>query len=178
MAALRMPRPVTLASLIVDRILPAMPSIEIVAVGQSTPIETRAFPFAVLADAKLVSHRSPSPRFQADFNRTSGIIYHLGNPNLKTDTGGRCFFASQLLSEESKNAAEFLAFDSPFRSAVEVMMAELIANSPTSELIFTSDWQYGPEWTRREPPLSLTEFWRLHDSRQVLLNALYPIKAG
>jgi hypothetical protein len=42
------------------------------------------------------------------------------------------------------------------------MLAELIAASPTEELIFTSDWQFGPDWTKREQALSLSEFWKLH----------------
>jgi hypothetical protein len=158
------------------RYLP-MPSIEIVAVGQSRPIEVGAFAFAVLADTKLKSHRWPNPRFQDDFDRVSGIIYHLGNPSLKDDSVGRCFFAYKLLSEASKKInADFLEFAPAFRSAAEAMLAELIAASPTEELIFTSDWQLGPEWTKREAPLPLSEFWQRHDSRRLLLNALYPIK--
>jgi hypothetical protein len=158
------------------RYLP-MPSIEIVAVGQSRPIEVDGFPFAVAADTQLKSHRSPQPRFQEDFDRVSGVMYHLGNPSLKGDSEGRCFFAYKLLSEESKRVdADFLEFDPALRSAAESMLAELITASPKEELIFTSDWQFGPDWTKREAPLSLSEFWMLHDSRRLLLNALYPIK--
>ena len=72
--------------------------------------------------------------------------------------------------------ADFLEFAPAFRPAAESMLAELIAASPEEELIFTSDWQFGPDWTKREPALSLNEFWKLHDSRRLLLNALYPIK--
>jgi hypothetical protein len=158
------------------RYLP-MPSIEIVAVGQLRPIEVNGFPFAVVADTKLKSHRSPRPRFQEDFDRMSGIMYHLGNPSLKGDSAGRCFFAYKLLSDESKNGeADFLEFSTTFRSAAETMLAELIVDSPSEDLIFTSDWQFGPDWTKREAALSLSEFWKLHDSRRLLLNALYPIK--
>jgi hypothetical protein len=72
--------------------------------------------------------------------------------------------------------ADFLEFASPFRPAAQRLLAELIAASPTEELIFTSDWQFGPDWTKRQPPLTLSEFWKLHHSRHMLLNALYPIK--
>ena len=154
-----------------------MPSIEIVAIGQLRPIKVDGFPFAVVADAKLKSHRSPRPRFQEDFDRLSGIIYHLGNPNLKDNRDGRCFFAYKLLSSESKRVkTDFLEFAAEFRPAAETMLAELIAESPSEELIFTSDWQFGPDWTKREPALPLSDFWKLHDSRRLLLNALYPIK--
>ena len=38
-------------------------------------------------------------------------MYHLGNPSLKDDSEGRCFFAYKLLSEESKKVdADFLEF--------------------------------------------------------------------
>ena len=154
-----------------------MPSIEIVAIGQSRPIAVDGFPFPVVADEKLKSHRSPRARFQGDFDRLAGVMYHLGNPSLRDDSAGRCFFAYDLLSERSKEVeADFLEFAPAFRSAVETMLAKLVADSPAKALVFTSDWQFGPDWTKREPALSLSEFWKLHDSRRLLLNALYPIK--
>ena len=154
-----------------------MPSIEIIAVGQSRPIEVEGFPFAVVVDPQLKSHRTPHARFQKDFDNVSGIAYHLGNPDLKDANAGSCFFAYDLLSEESKRVdADFLEFAALFRSAAESLLVTLIAGSPTEELIFTSDWQFGPDWTKREPTLRLDEFWKLHDSRRLLLNALYPIK--
>jgi hypothetical protein len=154
-----------------------MPSIEIIAIGQYQPIEVDTFPFAVRADMTLKSHRSPRPRFQEDFDRASGIIYHLGNPGLKGDRAGRCFFAYNLLSAQSKKyGGGFLEFAAEFRHAAERLLTDLIADSPSEELIFTSDWQFGPDWTKREPSLSLGEFWQLHDSQRLLLNALYPIK--
>jgi hypothetical protein len=152
-----------------------MPSIEIVAVDQSRPAEVDGLPFAVLPDATLRSHRS-HPRFQTDFDRVRGVLYHLGNPDLKTDHVGRCYFAYKLLSPESKKVeATFLEFAAEYRAAAEALLAGLLSDSPVHRLIFTSDWQFGPEWTRREPEVSLREFWRLHDLRELRLNALYPI---
>ena len=152
---------------------------EIIAVGQSRPIEVGGFPFAALADRRLKSHRLPTPRFQADFDAVSGMLYHLGNPDLKEGRAGRCFFASNLLSEESKNPdADFLEFAPAYRPAAEALLAALIAASPVNEVIFTSDWQFGPDWTKREEPVTLSAFWRLHDSHRLLLNALYPIKGS
>ena len=94
-----------------------MPSIEIVAVGQSEPIEVDDLPFAVIVDRKLRSHRS-HPLFQEDFDRVSGVMYHLGNPELKVDSAGRCFFAYKLLNEESKKG-EFLEFGAAHKPAVQ-----------------------------------------------------------
>jgi hypothetical protein len=152
-----------------------MPSIEIVAVDQLRPIEVAGFPFAVLADNKLRSHRS-HPRFQNDFDGLSGVLYHLGNPNLKADHVGRCFFAYEVLSEESKKAeSTFLEFAPEYRSAAELLLRDLMVDSPVHRLVFTSDWQFGPDWTKREPAVSLEEFWGLHDSHHLQLNALYQI---
>jgi hypothetical protein len=152
-----------------------MPSIEILAVAQGHPLKVDDLPFAVIADSMRKSHRRPS-RFQSDFDELDGILYHLGNANLKEDHAGRVFFAYKLLSPESKKVeATFLEFAGEVRRDVEAFMSRLIENSPTHRLVFTSDWQFGPDWTRHEPEVALHEFWRLHDTRQVHFNALYPI---
>jgi hypothetical protein len=153
-----------------------MPSIEIVAVQQQRPIDVAGFPFAVLTETKMKSHRSPS-RFQSHFETLEGILYHLGNPDLKADHEGRCFFAYELLSPESVEAT-FLEFAAEYRPYLEKFIGEVIRDSPTHQLIFTSDWQFGPEWTKHEPRLILDEFWRQHDLRRISLNALYPIVSG
>jgi len=53
-----------------------MPSIEIVCIGQAHPIEVGSFSFAVISGSRLVSHRSPHPRFQSDFDQLKGFIYY------------------------------------------------------------------------------------------------------
>jgi hypothetical protein len=45
-------------------------------------------------------------------------------------------------------------------------------------ILFTSDWQFGPEGSERHNALTLDSFWILHDSRQLRLNALYRIVAS
>lgn len=152
-----------------------MPSIEILAIRQAQPRDFHDLPFAVTVDTTLRSHRSPS-RFQQDFDLLSGSLYHLGNPNLKADSQGRCFFAYQLLSRDSQRDATFLEFGSPYTTHVQTLLAELMGRSPAHRLIFTSDWQFGPEWAKRYAEITLRQFWRLHDSRQLMLNTLYPIR--
>jgi hypothetical protein len=151
-----------------------MPSIEIAAVGQLEQSVFDDLPFAVIADKIRRSHRSSS-RFQSDFDRLSGILYHLGNPDLKANHEGRCFFAYKLLSRSSQQDGVFLEFDTEYRQSVEALLAELIHGSPQHHVVFTSDWQFGPEWTKREDVIKLTEFWRRHDSHELMLNTLYPI---
>ena len=106
-----------------------MPSIEIIAVGQTQPVDVSALPFAVLADPVLRSHRTPS-RFQHDFDRLSGILYHLGNPSLKDDWEGRFFFASKLLSAASRKIPEtFLEFGQDYRGRMETFLEQLMSSS-------------------------------------------------
>lgn len=156
-----------------------MPSIEIVCLGQTKPVDCSGYPFAVEASSELVSHRSPAPRFQSDMDGLAGVIYHLGNPDLKVRERG-AYFAYELLSEASRSAEppSALVFDPEYASAVFDLLAVLVSESPKSELLFTSDWQFGPDHTLRLGRVSLAELRELHDSGALLLNALYTVHAG
>jgi hypothetical protein len=156
-----------------------MPSIEIVCIGQTKPLDCSNYPFAVEASAELFSHRSPSPRFQPDFDGLAGVIYHLGNPDLKVRDQG-AFFAYDLLSEASRHAEppSALEFAPQYASAVFDLLGVLVRESPQSELLFTSDWQFGPDHTLRLGRVSPAELRALHDSGALLLNALYTVHAG
>jgi hypothetical protein len=79
----------------------------------------------------------------------SGSLYHLGNNEL-SGLGG-AFFASDLLSLESRDAdaPTFLEFAQSHVASVHSLLDWLIRNSPDSRLLFTSDWQFGPEGTQR-----------------------------
>lgn len=153
-----------------------MPSIEIVCVGQLHPTSFDSLPFAIEADTFLKSHRSPHPRFQSDFDQLSGILYHLGNPNLRNDREGRIFFAYELLGRKSREPyVTFLEFAEEYRPHIQVLLADLLRSSPAHRLVFTSDWQFGPEWTKHEGELTPEQFWHAHDSRRLLLNARYDV---
>jgi hypothetical protein len=60
-------------------------------------------------------------------------------------------------------------------AAVRALLEWLLRHSPDRNLLFTSDWQFGPEGTQRFGAITLTAFWKLHDSRRLMLNAAYPI---
>jgi len=156
-----------------------MPSIEIVCIGQSKSIDGSNYPFAVEASSELVSHRTPAPRFQSDFDVLVGVIYHLGNPDLKVREQG-AYFAYELLSESSRSAEppSALEFGPKYASAVFDLITVLLRESPQSEVLFTSDWQFGPDHTLRLGRVSLAELRELHDSGALLLNALYTVHAG
>jgi hypothetical protein len=156
-----------------------MPSIEIACVGLQDALQPPATSFAVAYERGLRSHRSPSPRFQHDFDGLTGCLYHLGNPNLAGSHEG-FYFAYDLLSDASRSAdpPAFLEFDGNYVESLRAFLDWLLLTSPDGKLLFTSDWQFGPDWTKRCDPITLGEFWRLHDSRALLLNASYPINAG
>jgi len=153
-----------------------MPSIEIACIGLETPIEPPPTSFAVVYEAGLKSHRSPEPRFQRDFNEMSGSLYHLGSPQF-TGTNTGCFIAYDVLSDDSRNAepASFLEFAPEHVPSAQELLVWLLDASPKGELLFTSDWQFGPDWSRRSGPVSIADFWRQHGSHEILLNSSYPI---
>ncbi|HEY5376516.1 MAG TPA: hypothetical protein VIK01_22705, partial [Polyangiaceae bacterium] len=63
-------------------------------------------------------------------------------------------------------------------ASARALLNWLVAASPCGRILFTSDWQFGPDWTKRFAAITLNEFWRLHDSRALLLNAAYPVAAA
>jgi hypothetical protein len=156
-----------------------MPSIEIFCVGLTAPEHPPETSFAVICDPSRQSHRAPTPRFQADFDQLEGVLYHLGNPEFALDPDGP-FFAYNVLSDASRGAdpSSFLEFAPAHVVSARRLLDWLFGSSPASRLVFTSDWQFGPSWTRRFKPLDLNEFWRRHDSRQLLLNSAYVIEAS
>ena len=155
-----------------------MPSIEIVCVDQIEVSDFSHLPFAVKGATTLKSDRSPRPLFQQHLDALKGCIYHLGNPELKDREKG-LFFAADLLRDRSVHASRstFLEFRPQFVPAVSELLASLMESSPVNQMLFISDYQFGPKRPHRSPPVRLSEFWSLHDSRKLRLNSAYPIRA-
>jgi hypothetical protein len=156
-----------------------MPSIEILCVGLAIPEPPPATSFAVISDPSRRSHRGPTPRFQSDFDRLDGVLYHVGNPEFASNPDGP-FFAYDVLSEASRDASpsSFLEFAPSHAVSARSFLEWILASSPAGQLLFTSDWQFGPSRTRRFDGLDLNEFWRRHDSRRLFLNSAYVIDAS
>ncbi len=154
-----------------------MPSIEIICIDQFEPTDFSQLPFAIKSGRELKSDRRPSPLFQKEFDSLRGCIYHLGNPELKTRKTGT-FFAAYLLSHRSVHASRstFLEFRPEFIPSVGELLTSLLESSPVNRLLFTSDYQFGPKRPYRSPAVTLDEFWSLHDTRALRLNAAYPIQ--
>ena len=142
-----------------------MPSVEIVCIGQPEPIIFENMPFRIDAENKLLSQRTPSPLFQADFDGLNGCIYHL----IKQSKGA-CT-ACDLLDVWW----EELRFKPEYVPDIQRILSELLVASPEGKALFTSDYQYGPNRRRYKRPISLDKFWALHAAGKLWANALYPI---
>jgi len=154
-----------------------MPSIEIICVDQTEPLEFKKLPFTVEAETQLISHRSPSPLFQAEFDDLKGCIYHLGSPALRDPTFNHYYTAYDLLSK--KRGTEWwdiIHFSPKFVPSIKVFLGQLLAASPANRILFTSDYQFGPDAKRYKRPITLEKFWQLHDEKKLKMNALYPLK--
>lgn len=154
-----------------------MPAIEIVCIGQKSPARFRRVPFAVLSECgKLQSHYHAS-RFQPDFDRLEGCIYHLGCPHLRRSRT-KTFEAYDLLSTNCHNqwpAFVYLEFEWTFMPSLRKMLRALLERSPVKRLVFTSDYEFSPSRTRRIRQISLGEFWAIHQKKRLCFNALYNI---
>ena len=151
-----------------------MPSVEVICVGQPDPIDFADLPFAVAAESRLQSHRSPPSLFQRDFEQLQGCIYHLGSPHLKAPNAPGCFTAGGLLVEWW----DVIYFKRWYVPHVERLLRELLAASPEGRLVFTSDYQFGPPVRRYRRPLTLATFWKRHADKRLRTNSLYPITRG
>jgi hypothetical protein len=148
------------------------PLVEIACVGLALPVAIRASGIVVQAEAGLKS-QSSAPRFQNELDGLSGCLYRLGQPL----EGSGAVSAYELLSPASREAfpPSALEFAPAHRAAVERLLEEIQGASPEGRVLFTSDWQYGPEWAHRFGPLTLPEFWSLHATRHLYLNTAYEI---
>ncbi|BCM89794.1 hypothetical protein IAD21_01642 [Abditibacteriota bacterium] len=150
-----------------------MPTIEIICLHQVNPLEFPEFSFALESGSEPVSHRN---LFYDEFKTLNGCIYHLGNPYLR-ETKERTFFAYQLL-EGSCVAEGRLKFLPQFNPEIQRLFIDLLEASPIQTLIFSSDYQFGPNKVRRyKRPFTYEKFWQNHEAGQLWLNARYFIRS-
>ena len=153
-----------------------MPSIEIACLGLERPAPIAAKGFVVEVEPRLVSHQA-QPRFQKDFDGLTGCLYHLGFESKRDPHLGRPFIAYDLLSCACREPfpPSILEFAAIHVEEIRTVLAAIVAASPLHMALFTSDWQYGPEWAHRFGPVTVSEFWQLHTSRLLYLNTAYEI---
>jgi hypothetical protein len=154
-----------------------MPSIEVICVNQLEPIYFIDLPFRVQAEKELIAHRSPYPLFQSDFDGLKGCIYHL------LEEGG--ITAYELLERDwydddgnSNGLEDNLEFIEEVAPYVHSMLETLLKSSPVKQVLFTSDYQFGPKPAKRFAPIPFAKFWELHDIGKIRMNAAYWINAS
>jgi len=147
-----------------------MPTIEIIAVDcPKVPSLPRFRGFAYIAEDKLCSHRA---LFQDILDKHTGVIVHLANKDFEGTDG--CWFAGALMNWDHARVLRFLK--QPARDARRLLKLMLMA-SPTGEVLFLSDYQFGPSRKKMERKvLTLDGFWTMHDAGGIKYNALYRIK--
>lgn len=154
-----------------------MPSIEIVCIDQEEPVDCSSLPFPVEIGAELVSHRTPSALFQSDYENLEGYMYHLLDGEGPTAYN---LLKKQWYDEKgnSNGLDENLEIKDEYKASVQVLLDSLINSSKTGRILFTSDYQFGPTSAIRLGPVSISEFWNLHDAGKLRMNALYLIIRG
>ena len=148
-----------------------LPSVEIICIGQTTPINFSELPLAIEVENCLKSHRSPNPLFQSDFDQLNGCIYHLRNPRLR-DPYAKGFYTAYELLTECWKIVHFKPLFVPF---IHHILQELLAASPDGRLLFTSDYQFGTRVHRYIRPVGLQTFWKRHDARRLRINSIVQI---
>lgn len=154
-----------------------MPSLEIICIAQREPSDFSDLPFTVKAETRLVSHRRPEPLFQSDFDGLHGCIYHVTDGQSPTcyDLLVRAWYDEQ---GNPSGGDENVEFREEYAGAVKRMLEELLRASPVGQVLFTTDYQFGPEDARRCGPLSFAEFAEPYNAGQVRMNTAYLITAA
>lgn len=151
-----------------------MPSIEIVCVEQKEPIECSSFSFAIESDKELISDRAHSSSFQCDFDSLNGCIYHLLGENGRNayDLLKKDWYKEEGEGDGKDDNIDFLnEHDASFIQLINTLMDK----SPVGKVIFTSDYQFGPESFVRLDELTLSEFLIMYKEKKVRMNSLYVI---
>ena len=152
-----------------------MPSIEIVCIDQKSPVRFGELPFVVRSERVLRSHRYPS-HFQKGFDKLEGCIYHFGGQYLRNRRGG-IFQAYDLLSLgcRGQHQSRYLEFKRSVIPLLRRILKKLLEKSPQSRIVFTSDYQFSPNKPKRVNGVLLSEFWKLHQDKQLRFNTWYEI---
>ncbi|MEO1131456.1 MAG: hypothetical protein AAFX40_01985 [Cyanobacteria bacterium J06639_1] len=147
-----------------------MPTIEMISIGASWPLQLPSYSgFAYQSEREIVSHRS---LFQSILDELEGVIVHLANKNLEKHRG--FWFTGRLMDWEQED--NVMRFKQDVLPQVVSLMHQLIQYSPTSDLIFLTDYQFGGQRQVIESLMSASEFLRLHDENQLNFNTLYRIQ--
>ncbi len=148
-----------------------MPSLEIICLEQAEPSNFSLLPFLIEAESDLVSHRSPTPFFQTDFDGLTGCIYHL------LDDGKVTAFDLMKRDWYHDDSDDNMEFRSEYAPSLKKILEKLLHSSPVRQILFTTDYQFGPD-TERFGLISFEKFWQMHDAGRIRMNTSYLVTAS
>ncbi len=129
-----------------------MPTIELVSIGAPSELDLPKYEsFDYCYECRLEGHRG---LFQHRFDQLEGVILHLGNQGQE---GGDGWFAGMLMNWDREDHS--LVFQPHVSSEVRDLLLRLLEASPSGDVTFSSDYQFGPEDpTENEVQLSPDRF--------------------
>lgn len=162
-----------------------MPTIEIVSLDAKMPIlNQNDYDIAIIEESELRTHRALFDGFLRD---KSGLMVHLGNPDMKSDKEGG-FWAGKIINwEVSPGNLTIPAFNDgetgadqderfKFKDKYEVEVRRLVElylnQSPLKVAYFLTDYQFGPA-KASYAQVTLNQFWQEHRDAGLYWNRLY-----
>ena len=152
-----------------------MPSIEIRCIGQTSPTDCASYSFGVHVSGQLISDRIHSSRFQSRFDELSGYMYRLHEGTGRT--------AYELLKKdwydadgEDNGIDDNIEFTEKHDSSFINLINKLVQSSPVGEIVFTSDYQFGPEEFEHYDHITILEFLSIYEKGELRMNSLYRVK--
>jgi hypothetical protein len=150
-----------------------MPTIEIISIGASSVPDLPRFDgFAFIAEPGAISHRG---LFQDELDKETGIIVHLGNKAFEGKEDGP-WFAGALMEWDDNDSVVFESHRFP---DVVDLLKSMLEVSPKDEVIFLTDYQFGPEKrTINNEAITISEFIDFHQQKRLRYNTLYRLKGS
>lgn len=166
-----------------------MPTIEIASLNSSNlNLDPATFKVAIIQESTLESHRG---LFYDFLIKQSGVIVHIGNPDLQSTTD-RVFFAGKIIDwafEESEivipqsetmhtvdlgsNQQFRFQLLKEYKGDIDRILKIALEKSPIKRIFLLTDYQFGPEKANQEIIYTIGDFWQLHDSLGLVFNTLY-----
>jgi hypothetical protein len=119
-----------------------MPTTEIVSIGaRNGPFTVKKSVFAQRCDSSLISDRG---LFQPMLDRLVGTIIHLGDFSDTPDDP--CWFCGHCVEyREGDDDGHYIGYTPEAESELIELMSSMRDQSPTTHVLFLTDYQFGPE---------------------------------
>jgi hypothetical protein len=161
-----------------------MPTIEVVSIGcEAVPALPEFSVFDYEAETSVHSHRS---LFYDFYKGVKGGIVHLFDKDceIRSSAGSIVEWDPEGFiviggSEEDQDGAYRdgeLFFRAEVVPELRQLMELMLDSSPTWEIYFSTDYQFGPREAWRMPGYSFSSFWEEHEAKGLRFNSLYHIE--